>query len=81
MHTQFYDVSVGSDRGPRRTLRVVSPTDVQASDAAAPLMREGEAILSITPVRDDGLQHADGPPPRTQAEEMAAVTPGMAARD
>ncbi|MNS24340.1 hypothetical protein D3C72_561810 [compost metagenome] len=76
---KFYEVVVGSDSGPQRKLRVVSPTDVQAADAAAPLMRPQESILSMREVPDDGLQHADGPPPKTQAEEMAPVTPGMAA--
>jgi hypothetical protein len=33
---RFYEVVVGSDSGPQRRLRVASPTDVQAADAAAP---------------------------------------------
>lgn len=74
---RFYEVSVGRD-GDSRTLRVPSPTDVQAGDAAAKLMRPGEAILAITEVADDGLQHADGPPPKSQAAELASVTPGAA---
>lgn len=77
---KFYEVVVGSDSGPKRTLRVASPTDVQAGDAAAPLMRPQESILSMREIPDDGLQNADGPPPKTQAEELAPVTPGMAAR-
>nr|WP_303683791.1 hypothetical protein [Brevundimonas naejangsanensis] len=77
---RFYEVVVGSDSGPQRTLRVASPTDAQAADAAAPLMRAHEAILSIRDVPDDGLQQADGPPPRTQAEELAPCSPGMAAK-
>jgi hypothetical protein len=59
---------------------VTSPTDTQAADAAAPLMRAHEAILSIRETPDDGLQQADSPPPKTQAEELAPDTPGMAAK-
>ncbi|WP_024352522.1 hypothetical protein [Brevundimonas naejangsanensis] len=77
---RFYEVVVGSDSGPQRHLRVASPTDAQAADAAAPLMRAHEAILSIRESPDDGLQQADAPPPKTQAEEMAPSTPGMAAK-
>lgn len=76
---KFYEVLVCSDSGPQRKLRVASPTDVQAADAAAPLMRPHESILSMREIPDDGLQRADGPPPKTQAEELAPVTPGMAA--
>lgn len=78
---RFYEVTVGSDSGPQRKLRVPSPTDVQAADAAAPLMQAHESILSVKEVPDDDLQATDGPPPKTQAEELAPVTPGMAARD
>lgn len=77
---RFYEVVVGSYSGPQRRLRVASPTDAQAADAAAPLMRAHEAILSIQESPDDGLQQADAPPPKTQAEEMAPDTPGMAAK-
>lgn len=77
---RFYEVVVGSDSGPQRHLRVASPTDAQAADAAAPLMRAHEAILSIRESPEDGLQQADAPPPKTQAEEMAPGTPGMAAK-
>ncbi|MGE7198393.1 hypothetical protein [Brevundimonas naejangsanensis] len=77
---RFYEVVVGSDSGPQRHLRVASPTDAQAADAVAPLMRAHEAILSIRESPDDGLQQADAPPPKTQAEEMAPGTPGMAAK-
>ena len=77
---RFYEVVVGSDSGPQRRLRVASPTDAQAADAAAPLMRAHEAILSIQESPDDGLRQADAPPPKTQAEEMAPDTPGMAAK-
>lgn len=77
---RFYEVIVGSDSGPQRRLRVTSPTDVQAADAAATLMRAHEAILSIRETPDDGLQQADAPPPKTQAEELAPLTPGAAAK-
>lgn len=77
---KFYEVVVADAQGAERKLRVPSPTDVQAADAAAPLMNSGESILSIRQTPDDGLQRTDGPPPRTQAEELAPTTPGMAAR-
>lgn len=64
--------------GQTRQVRVPSPTDVQAGDAAAPLMRSGEAIQSIEEVEDDGRE-LDAPAPKTQAEELAPVTPGVAA--
>lgn len=65
--------------GETREIRVPSPTGVQAGDAAASLARPGEAIQSIEEVEDDGLQQADGPPPKSQAAELATVTPGAAA--
>lgn len=77
---QFYEILIADAQGAERSLRVASPTDVQAADAAAPLMKRGESILSIHVASDDGLQRADGPPPKTQAEELAPKTPGMAAR-
>ena len=78
MTMRFYDVTVGRD-GDSRKVRVPSPTDVQAGDAAVKLMKSGEAILGIEEVSDDGLQHADGPPPKSQAAELSSVTPGAAA--
>lgn len=74
---RFFNVRLGSD-GEVRTVRVPSPTSVQAGDAAVALARPGETILSIEEAFDDGLHHADGPPPKTQAEELASVTPGAA---
>lgn len=70
---RFYDVVVGSDSGPQRRLRVASPTDAQAADAAAPLMRAHEAILTIQESPDDGAQLSDAGPPKTQAEELAST--------
>ena len=78
MTMRFYDVTLGRD-GDSRKVRVPSPTDVQAGDAAAKLVKPGEAILLIEEVADDGLQRADGPPPKSQAAEMAPVTSGAAA--
>ena len=78
MTMRFYNVALGRD-GERREVRVPSPTDVQAGDAAASLMRPGESILSITEAVDDGLQQADALPPKSQAAELAPVTPGAAA--
>lgn len=77
MAMRFFRI-VLSRNGVEREVRVPSETDVQAADAAAPLMMEGDEILSITEVEDDGLQHADALPPKTQAEELAPVTPGAA---
>jgi len=79
MTMKFYKV-VLRKQGQDRTVRVASPTDVQAGDAAATLMTSDEAIVSISEVPDDGLQQADAPPPKTQAEELAPVTPGAASR-
>lgn len=80
MTMKFYKVVLRGD-GADRELRVPSPTGVQAADAASPSMRPGESIISITEVEDDGLQHADVPPPVTQSEALAPVTPGAAALD
>ncbi|TFW14192.1 hypothetical protein EGY25_03005 [Brevundimonas intermedia] len=76
---RFYDVELESG-GASRTVRVSSPTDVQAADAAAPLMKSGDRILGIEEVEDDGLQRADAPPPLSQAAELADATPGAAAK-
>jgi hypothetical protein len=62
---RIYDVTVGGEGRDSRVLRVPSKTDVQAGDAAVPLMSPGEAILSIREV-EDSLQQVDGPPPGTQ---------------
>lgn len=78
MTMRFYTVTLEKS-GQRREVRVPSPTGVQAADAAAPLMTNGESILSIVEVKDDGLQQADALPPKSQAAEFASVTPGMAA--
>lgn len=77
---RFFNVRLGRD-GEERTVRVPSPTSVQAGDAAAALSKPGESILSIEEAQDDGLHHADGQPPKTQAEELAPVTPGATAVD
>lgn len=67
--------------GQRREVRVPSPTDVQAADAAAPLMNPGDSIVSIQEVQDDAERPLDAAPPKTQAEEFAPVTPGAASLD
>ncbi len=77
MTMRFFKVVLSRD-GVEREVRVPSETSVQAADAAAPLMAAGDEILSITEVEDDGLQQADALPPKTQAEELAPVTPGAA---
>lgn len=78
MAMQFFDVRLERN-GDERTVRVPSPTGVQAADAAAPLMRSGERIVRVEAAQDDGLQHADTPPARSQAAELSDVTPGAAA--
>ncbi len=75
---RFFKVVLAHE-GQTREVRVPSLTGVQAGDAAASLARPGEAIQSIEEVEDDGLQQADGPPPESQAAELAPVTPGAAA--
>jgi len=70
MSMRFYAVTL-ERAGERREVRVPSPTDVQAADAAAPLMRADESIVSIVEVVDDGAQAADALPPKSQAAEFA----------
>lgn len=41
---RIYRVTVGVEGGETRVLKVPSKTDVQAADAAAPLMSPGESI-------------------------------------
>ncbi len=60
-----YRVTVGVEGGPSRVIKVPSKTDVQAGDAAVPLMSEGESILSIEET-DDPYQEVDARPPGTQ---------------
>lgn len=74
---RFYRITL--ERGDeRRDIRVSSPTDAQAADAAVPLMKPGESIAAIEEVQDDGTQIADALPPKSQAEEFATVTPRAA---
>ncbi|HZW16340.1 MAG TPA: hypothetical protein VFF66_08810 [Brevundimonas sp.] len=62
---RIYRVTVGREGGETRVLKVPSKTDVQAGDAAAPLMGEGETVLSIEET-DDPYQEVDAPPAGTQ---------------
>ena len=62
---RIYRVTVGGADGSSRVLKVPSKTDVQAGDAAAALMSEGESILSIQET-DDPYQEVDGLPAGTQ---------------
>lgn len=55
---RIYRVTVGVEGGETRVLKVPSKTDVQAADAAAPLMSAGESILSIHET-DDPYQDVD----------------------
>jgi hypothetical protein len=79
MSLRLYKVALGRDGGSSRQVHVMSETDVQAGDAAAPLMSAGESILSIEEIEDDGTVIVDGPPANSQAAELAPVTPGAAA--
>lgn len=80
MTMKFYDVELEKD-GVTRSVRVASPTDVQAVDAAMPLISTGEKIMAVRQIEDDRLQRADAPPPLTQAQELSDITPGAASRD
>ena len=79
MRMKTYSVTLGAPGGATREVRVPSPTDVQAGDAARPLMQQDESILSITEVETDTGLTLDAPPPKSQAAELAPVTPGAAA--
>ncbi|OGN43344.1 MAG: hypothetical protein A2623_13150 [Caulobacterales bacterium RIFCSPHIGHO2_01_FULL_70_19] len=64
---RIYRVTVGREGGESRVLKVPSKTDVQAADAATPLMSEGESILSIHETDDDYQEVSEGArPPGTQ---------------
>lgn len=81
MNHKTYEVILQTPTGDTRTVAVPSPTGVQAGDAARPLMTEGEVIVSITELPEDDTRDLDGGLPKTQAEELAPVTPGAAAVD
>ena len=77
MSLKTYSVTLGTAGGATRDVRVISPTDVQAGDAARPLMSQGESILEIRETIADAP--VDAGPPVSQAAELASVTPGFAA--
>jgi hypothetical protein len=79
MSLRLYRITLGQDGGSSRPVHVMSETDVQAADAAAPLVTAGEAILSIEEIENDGSVVVDGPAAKSQAAELAPVTPGAAA--
>ena len=62
---RIYRVSVSNESGDVRVVTVPSKTDVQASDAAGPLMKPGEEIVDVVEI-DDPLQQVDAPPAGTQ---------------
>jgi hypothetical protein len=62
---RIYEVTVGTEGGATRVVRVPSKTDVQAGDAAMTRMRPGESILSIAET-DDPYQEVDADPAGTQ---------------
>lgn len=69
---RIYRVTVGAEGGPTRVLKVPSKTDVQAADAAATQMTEGESVLSIHET-DDPYQDVDAMPPGTQTHPDQTV--------
>ncbi len=73
MTMRLFKVTLDGPSG-RREIVVPSPTEVQASDAAAVGARPGEAIAGIEEV-DSEYQQADVMPPTTQARQ----TPGPGA--
>lgn len=79
MTERLYTLRIGQTDGRERSVQVRSETDVQAADAATPLLSEGETILSISEIPDDGAVVADAPAPQSQAAALAPVTPGVAA--
>lgn len=81
MTDKTFTVILETETGVRREVVVPSPTGVQAGDAARPLMREDEAIVEIHELPEDDDRDLDGGLPRTQAAELASVTPGSAAVD
>lgn len=77
MSMKTYAVTLGAAGGTLRDVIVASPTDVQAGDAARPLMTQGESILEIR--ETDAEAPVNAGPPLSQAAELAPVTPGFAA--
>ncbi|WP_299174452.1 hypothetical protein [uncultured Brevundimonas sp.] len=69
---RIYRVSIGDENGPSREVKVPSKTDVQAGDAAAPLLKQGETILGIIET-DDPYQETDAPPAGTQTHQDRIV--------
>ncbi len=64
---RIYRVTVGREGGETRVLKVPSKTDVQAADAAVPLMAPGESVLAIHETEDDYQEVSEGArPPGTQ---------------
>ncbi len=82
MTLKTYHVKLRAPSGVERAVTVPSPTDVQAADAARPLMGENEVILSVAQVDDEAASDAltlDAAPPKSQAAEFAPITSGLAA--
>lgn len=77
MSLKTYSVTLESSEGVTREVRVQSPTDVQAGDAASALAEDDEGIVSINEIENGGI--VDAGPPKSQAAELAPVTPGAAA--
>jgi hypothetical protein len=65
MSMRIHRVTIGGGNA-QREVKVPSKTDIQAGDAAAPLLRPGETILSIIET-DDPYQKVDAPQAGTQA--------------
>ena len=81
MSQKTYEVTLQTRTGDTRTVAVPSTTGVQAGDAARPVMADGESILSITELPEGDTRDLDGGLPKTQAEELAPVSPGSVAVD
>ncbi|WP_374516341.1 hypothetical protein [Brevundimonas sp.] len=71
---RIYRVTVGREGGDTRVLKVPSKTDVQAADAAIPLMSEGESVLAVHETDDDYQEVSEGArPPGTQTHPDRVV--------
>ena len=55
MSLRLYEVALGGGAAASRTVHVMSETDVQAGDAAAPLMREGEIVGAFAMARTNSI--------------------------
>jgi len=66
MTMKIYRVTIGDEGGPSREVQVPSKTDVQAIDAAMPLLQPGESVLGVVETDEDPYQRIDAGPAGTQ---------------